>query len=77
MLQTVFAINENAIVKKYCNVFIILQVCDVVDRVLKSPHADILKEMNPVSAIILATSVSNYARMLVLELLLKNLLNAS
>jgi len=26
----------------------ILQVCDVVDRVLKSPHADILKEMNPV-----------------------------
>jgi len=37
-------------------------VCDVVDRVLKSPHADILKEMNPVRAISLATSASNHAR---------------
>ena len=25
-----------------------LQVCDVVDRVLKSPYADLLREMNPV-----------------------------
>lgn len=28
--------------------FFPFQVCDVVDRVLKSPHAEILKELNPV-----------------------------
>ena len=30
-----------------------VQVCDVVDRVLKSPHADLLKEMNPVRVFLL------------------------
>ena len=29
--------------------FVIFQVCDVVDRVLKSPNAEILKELHPVS----------------------------
>ena len=29
--------------------YLSFQVCDVVDRVLKSPHAEILKEFNPVS----------------------------
>ena len=28
---------------------ILLQVCDTVDRVLKSPHAHLLHELNPVS----------------------------
>lgn len=46
------------------NAMLYFQVCDVVDRVLKSPHADILKEMNPVSTIILATSMSNHAKIL-------------
>ena len=30
------------------SIFFPFQVCDVVDRVLKSPHAEILKELNPV-----------------------------
>lgn len=29
--------------------FVTFQVCDVVDRVLKSPNAEILKELHPVS----------------------------
>ena len=40
--------------------FVIFQVCDVVDRVLKSPHADILKEMNPVSTINLPQIMQEY-----------------
>ena len=50
-----YFLDEHFVIKfnfLMCYCFWLVQVCDVIDRVLKSPQAPMLKDLHPVSTLI-------------------------